>query len=40
MAPEMLSEVFKEGYDGRKCDMWAFGVTLYGLIFQILPFYH
>lgn len=39
MAPEMLSEVFPEGYDGRQCDMWSLGVTFYGILFQTLPFY-
>jgi [calcium/calmodulin-dependent protein kinase] kinase len=39
MAPEMLSEVFPEGYEGRKCDMWSLGVTFYAILFQTLPFY-
>jgi serine/threonine protein kinase len=39
MAPEMLSEVFPEGYDGRQCDMWSLGVTFYCILFGILPFY-
>ena len=39
MAPEMLSEVFKEGYDGRQCDMWSLGVTFYAILFNTLPFY-
>lgn len=39
MAPEMLSEVFKEGYDGRQCDMWSLGVTLFAILFGVLPFY-
>lgn len=39
MAPEMLSEVFPEGYDGRQCDMWSLGVTFYCILFGTLPFY-
>jgi serine/threonine protein kinase len=31
--------VFPEGYDGRACDMWSLGVTLYSILFQTLPFY-
>ena len=34
----MLSEVFKEGYDGKKCDMWSLGVTFYCILFGTLPF--
>ena len=40
MAPEMLSEVYPEGYDGKRCDMWSLGVTFYAILFQKLPFYH
>jgi [calcium/calmodulin-dependent protein kinase] kinase len=39
MAPEMLSEVFPDGYDGKSCDMWALGVTFYSVLFETLPFY-
>lgn len=33
MAPEMLSEKFKEGYEGKKCDMWSLGVTFFAILF-------
>jgi [calcium/calmodulin-dependent protein kinase] kinase len=39
MAPEMLSEVYPEGYDGKACDMWSLGVTFFGILFERLPFY-
>lgn len=39
MAPEMLSEKFPQGYNGKTCDIWALGVSFYGIIFGELPFY-
>ena len=39
MAPEMLSEKYPEGYDGKKCNIWALGISFYGILFGNLPFY-
>ena len=35
----MLSEMFPEGYNGKKCDMWSLGVSIYAILFEKLPFY-
>ena len=38
MAPEMLSEKQKSGYDARKSDIWSVGVTIYCMVTLTLPF--
>ena len=40
MAPEQLSEKFPEGYDGKKSDIWALGISFFGILFGKLPFYN
>jgi serine/threonine protein kinase len=38
MAPEMLSEKEVGGYNGMLCDIWSLGVSMYSVIFTVLPF--
>lgn len=38
MAPEVLEEKDPAGFDGKRADMWAFGVSIYGILFKDLPF--
>lgn len=38
MAPEMLHEYDKSGYDPVLCDIWSLGVTFYCLACRQLPF--
>lgn len=40
MAPEMLSEKFEGGYNGKQCDIWSLGVSFFGILFGYLPFRH
>ncbi|EAR85339.3 Serine/Threonine kinase domain protein (macronuclear) [Tetrahymena thermophila SB210] len=41
MAPESLSDSNqKNGYDGKKADIWSLGVTFYCMVYLKLPFYH
>ena len=39
MPPEGLKSVNKEGYSGKKADIWSLGVTIYSFIYQRLPFF-
>ncbi len=34
----MLSDKGTDGYEGKKCDIWSLGVTIYCIIFGTLPF--
>lgn len=38
MAPEMLSEKVPGGYNGKICDIWSLGVSLFSVVFGIIPF--
>lgn len=38
VAPEMVFNVDKYGYDGKKTDMWALGTVLYILKYKAYPF--
>ena len=39
-APECLDEGLETGYSGRAMEMWALGVTLFSLLFGVVPFFH
>ena len=38
-SPEMCASGYK-GHDGRRADIWATGISLWGFLFRSLPFLH
>ena len=39
MAPESLSSKTHDGkFSGKAADLWSLGVTLYCIVYKILPF--
>ena len=38
MAPEICNPEIEE-YSGKKADIWALGITLYGFTFNMMPFW-